>query len=1225
MENQNSPPQLRSYDEPVDSGQDMVSYEPFMPGAVFMPETSQPNQEITQDLTDGGVLESEYIADKKTLQSQKLSLTNSGPVYGSSNNDLSNGGNKFGLALGFAVVIFIMILTGGVLIFNKTEKTVVHTPVTNVPEQSLSLLDSQTADTLKGLQPQDNAKRLIINADLVTMSSISIYDGVNLGKVTLGQLDKDQVYTLPNSSGVICLDSNNCGFADQNNVVSSIGGLKGVIGIGGNLSLQGNILIASSAAPGITTTLNGRSGDITLQGTANGVQVSASGNVVTLTTAQDINTSSSPSFQTVTLTTAGTQAGNLICDISNNCGYAGGANSFIQNGNSFGSDATLGTNDNTNLVFETNNTVVASFDTAGGLTISDQVPSSVSGYKLYVPYATGMVGGVDPSINVSSLMFVGGFDAGNDQTGIVAGSYSGAGLYGVSVAGTGVKGFSLGSGNNAGVSGVNWSDGYGVLGQGTGIFGSSNAIGVGAFGTQGYGLYATSGGNTSALFQASSYEACFFGCTTVHPTTATVVIKQNETRTENLLEVQLSDATPVLQIAYDGTLTSGTILPNADDTFDLGSATNRWRDLYLGPSTLHIGVDGNDYGVGYDTTASTLLFNSSLNDRDVQVSGDTVASLLYVNAGTDRVGIGTNVPDYTLDVNGSINADNSLLVNGTQVCDSSGCTVDPTVGFIQGGNSFGTTAVIGTNDSNALSFEVNDSEVARFSSNGSLQVNSSGVEGTVEKFRVNTPIVVDNLASAIVSTSATTSKGLVIQGVASQSANLQEWQNSNGGTLSLISSDGNMVVGNSSGQRSEVTADYLWSYNGSDTYGYLDKNKIEFVQSGGETSHYNQESIELFTTDATTDSSSLFMTGHWNDSYLKWNVQHSGKIEWGDGLSALDTNVYRSAANRLQTDDSFIVQTNLGVNNSTAPNRLSVNTLTTPDSLAVVAITTGATTNKGLIVQGVASQSANLQEWQSSTSTILAGVSSAGDLFSGTTAALTNTQLSVVSRTASNVASVARGATSQTADLNQWQSSAGTVLGGVTATGDLFSGISSALVNTQLSVVSRAAGNVGAVVRGAASQAANLQEWQSSAGTVLASVNATGDLTVVSATVNGTLTVNGNATVNGHIITGNSSGSTAIVAGGAAGAGASSSVSGNDTSGKVTITTGTGATTGVLGTVTFAQSFGSAPNIVLTPANGNGSSIQYFAGNSSTTTFTIDANNAPADGSTYTYYYHVMQ
>jgi len=105
---------------------------------------------------------------------------------------------------------------------------------------------------------------------------------------------------------------------------------------------------------------------------------------------------------------------------------------------------------------------------------------------------------------------------------------------------------------------------------------------------------------------------------------------------------------------------------------------------------------------------------------------------------------------------------------------------------------------------------------------------------------------------------------------------------------------------------------------------------------------------------------------------------------------------------------------------------------------------------------------------------------------------------------AATVAQIIRGAASQTADTLQVQDSSANVLGGFSATGRLLSGGSTTTavgslllgaVNTvaqQLGVVARESTTVGAVIRGAASQTANLQEWQNSAGTVLGRVGADG-------------------------------------------------------------------------------------------------------------------------------------
>ena len=60
-------------------------------------------------------------------------------------------------------------------------------------------------------------------------------------------------------------------------------------------------------------------------------------------------------------------------------------------------------------------------------------------------------------------------------------------------------------------------------------------------------------------------------------------------------------------------------------------------------------------------------------------------------------------------------------------------------------------------------------------------------------------------------------------------------------------------------------------------------------------------------------------------------------------------------------------------------------------------------------------------------------------------------------------------------------------------------------VAAQLAVVTTATTSVGAVIRGAASQTANLQEWQNSSGTNLAKVDASGNLTALGITATGAI------------------------------------------------------------------------------------------------------------------------
>lgn len=172
-----------------------------------------------------------------------------------------------------------------------------------------------------------------------------------------------------------------------------------------------------------------------------------------------------------------------------------------------------------------------------------------------------------------------------------------------------------------------------------------------------------------------------------------------------------------------------------------------------------------------------------------------------------------------------------------------------------------------------------------------------------------------------------------------------------------------------------------------------------------------------------------------------------------------------------------------------------------------------------LVVKGAAAQSAALQEWQDSSGAVKAHVSSAGDLFTrgalyvGHGAAVPmyfGGALNILPIIVSGAAIVARGLAGQTAPLQEFQNSAGAVLGKFGANGQL-SGRYAAFGGTAAdgSTVTTALGpgngfgfalmpiakeNVGLVVRGLALQVGSLTQWQNDVGGVVASVESTGTL-----------------------------------------------------------------------------------------------------------------------------------
>jgi hypothetical protein len=144
---------------------------------------------------------------------------------------------------------------------------------------------------------------------------------------------------------------------------------------------------------------------------------------------------------------------------------------------------------------------------------------------------------------------------------------------------------------------------------------------------------------------------------------------------------------------------------------------------------------------------------------------------------------------------------------------------------------------------------------------------------------------------------------------------------------------------------------------------------------------------------------------------------------------------------------------------------------------------------------------------------------------------------------------------------------------------------------------------------------------QNSSGTALFTAD-TADmlLTVASLTVNATLTVGGHIVSTGTVPT--------IAAGSAACTSPTVGVVGTDTTGTITVTTGTGcSTSGTLATITFANAFGATPFVTLTPGDPTALGLGAYTndGTASATSFSIGTNTTPANSTTYEWNYQVIQ
>jgi hypothetical protein len=232
-------------------------------------------------------------------------------------------------------------------------------------------------------------------------------------------------------------------------------------------------------------------------------------------------------------------------------------------------------------------------------------------------------------------------------------------------------------------------------------------------------------------------------------------------------------------------------------------------------------------------------------------------------------------------------------------------------------------------------------------------------------------------------------------------------------------------------------------------------------------------------------------------------VQRQEGIQFMDGTATLRSRIYSAGNNGIYFD------TGVG----------TVRVLTLDGGSEAITgnlINPYSASRQGLIIRGLASQSGDLQQWQDSAGTVLAGLTPSGNLNISQQVRVGGSsslgQLSVTSLNAGNIGAVIRGATSQTSDLLQFQASSGTYAGGFERGGALNIQPTTAVNGYSFMARAASASVVPVMVRGAASQSADLQQWQNSAGIANLKINSIGD-------INGTI-VNGSYPITYNIMTG---------------------------------------------------------------------------------------------------------
>jgi hypothetical protein len=431
-----------------------------------------------------------------------------------------------------------------------------------------------------------------------------------------------------------------------------------------------------------------------------------------------------------------------------------------------------------------------------------------------------------------------------------------------------------------------------------------------------------------------------------------LIVKAAASQTANLLEVQNSSGTALFTIDKDGSVAAGTV-PAARVTGLATVATSGdYTDLSNTPSIPSALDDLSDVVITSATTDQILKYDGSnwINDTAPAAGASSLDEL-------------SDVTITSAESNQFLKYDGSAWINSAlpEAGDSTTGVITTSTQTIAGSKTFTSRPwvktsgpYIGFEETNpsyrgfAISTFANTMLISRTAINSQTFENKNGQWGfshNLETYKTG----INNIspdAQLHVNAADSSYKGLIVKGAASQTANLFEVQNSAGTVLSSISSAGAAYFA------SNITA------VGTLTFGIAGSGMA--LKNGG----YNGVSLGR--------SSSAGESGLALGSYVSCG-SNAMVIGWGGGGTGRQ-----------------IIGLSTG--------EVGIGTATPGAQLHLIP---KATTMKGLIVQGLASQTANLLEVQDSTGTALFTIDKDGSVAAGTVPAARITGLATVATTGS--------------------------------------------------------------------------------------------------------------------------------------------------------------------------------------------------------------------------------
>jgi hypothetical protein len=218
----------------------------------------------------------------------------------------------------------------------------------------------------------------------------------------------------------------------------------------------------------------------------------------------------------------------------------------------------------------------------------------------------------------------------------------------------------------------------------------------------------------------------------------TSLVGNAATQAEQIQSIETDISTLQTQIYTDSNVQSylgqvaGNIIPAANITYDLGSSSNRWKDLYLSDSTIYIGSTGiSASNVGLTSTNGFNLGNSVAT---AIVTGDLYADY-WVQGNIGVAGPQFQFTDTANVANGSVNLNHDY---GSLVYESTGGSFRP---------SADDSEALGTEDTRWSQVHANLVSAETLSANGTSTLNivnvgsEVSITDTMRLYRLDTDTV----------------------------------------------------------------------------------------------------------------------------------------------------------------------------------------------------------------------------------------------------------------------------------------------------------------------------------------------------------------------------------------------------------------------------------------------------------------------------------------------------